>query len=123
MVQTTEPRHRNHPATWACNSNGLPSCRGLLLQPKVRPVLVVVTDVLAHQAFQMSFVYYDDMIQQVAATVADEALGDAVLPRAAEAGPLGLDPGALDRADNFFAEVRGTVEDQILRREIGNRAT
>jgi hypothetical protein len=40
----------------------------------VRPVLVVVTYVLAHQTLQMPFVYYDDMIQQVPAAVADEAV-------------------------------------------------
>ena len=118
MVQTAEPRHRNHPATWARNSNGLAPCRGLLLQPEVRPVLVVVTDVLAHQTLQMPFVYYDDMIQQVPAAVADEALGDAVLPRAAEAGPLGLDSEALDDADDLSVEVGGAVEYQVLRSRV-----
>src|ERR1017187_5123385 len=118
MVQTAESRHRNHPATWARNSNGLAPCRGLLLQPEVRPVLVVVTDVLAHQTLQMPFVYYDDMIQQVPAAVADEALGDAVLPRVAEAGPLGLDSEALDDADDLSVEVGGAVEYQVLRSRV-----
>jgi hypothetical protein len=80
MVQTAKPWHRNHPATWARSSNGLTSCRGLLFQPEVRPVVVVVADVLDHQALEMPLVEHDEVIEQVPAAVADEALGDAVLP-------------------------------------------
>jgi len=57
----------------------------------MRSVVVVVADVLGHQALKMAFVEDDDMIEQVASAVADEAFGNAVLPRAAEAGPFGLD--------------------------------
>jgi hypothetical protein len=49
MVQTAKPRHRIHPATWARSSNGLAYFRGLLHQPEVRPVVVVVADVLDHE--------------------------------------------------------------------------
>jgi hypothetical protein len=95
MVQTADPRHRNHPTTCARNSNGLAPCWGLLLQPEVCPVLVVVADVFPHQALQMPFVYYDDMIQQVPPAVADEALGDPILPRAAKLVRLGSIPKLL----------------------------
>ncbi len=37
-------------------------------------------------------------------------------PRTSEAGPLGLDVEGLYRADDFFVEVRGAIEDQITRR-------
>jgi N-acyl-D-aspartate/D-glutamate deacylase len=57
----------------------------------MRSVVVVVADVLGHQALKMAFVEDDDVIEQVSAAVADEAFGNAVLPRAAEAGPFGLD--------------------------------
>ena len=63
----------------------------------------------------MPLVEDDDMIEKVSPATADETLGDAVLSRAAEAGPLGLDAEALDGADDLFAEVRGAVEYQILR--------
>jgi hypothetical protein len=42
MVQTAEPWHRNHPSTWARTSDGLASCRSLLVQPEMCPVVVVV---------------------------------------------------------------------------------
>ena len=54
-------------------------------------VLVVVTDLLAHQAFQMAFVENDDMVEQVAAAVAGPSLRDTVLPWTPETGSLWLD--------------------------------
>lgn len=33
------------------------------------PIIVVVADVLVHESFQMVFVEYDDMIEQIAAAV------------------------------------------------------
>jgi hypothetical protein len=74
MMQTAEPWHRDYPATWARSSNGIASCRGLLLQPKVRPVIVVVADIFGHQPFEVSLVEHDDMVEQVSPAIAHEAL-------------------------------------------------
>ena len=49
----------------------------------MRPVLVVVANVLGHQAFQVALVENDDMIEQIAAAVPDPALGHAIMPGAA----------------------------------------
>jgi len=54
--------------------------RGFLAQPEMRPVLVVVADVLGHQSFQMALIQDDDMIKQIAAAVSDKASCDTVLP-------------------------------------------
>src|ERR1017187_6280730 len=83
----------------------------------MRPVLMVVTDVLTHQSFQMPFVENDDMVEQVPAAVADPALRDAVLPWTSEAGSLGLNANALHRVDHFFIEVCTAIKDQ----EFGGR--
>jgi hypothetical protein len=91
------------------------TCGRLLRQSQVRPVVMVVADVFGHEPFEMPLVEDDDVIEQVPAAVADKALGDAVLPRASEAGPLGLNAEALHCVDDIFAEVRRPVEDQILR--------
>lgn len=115
MVQAAEPRHRDYPATWARNSNGLASCRGLLLQPEVRLVFVVVTYVLGHEPSKMSLVEHDHMIEQVSPAIADEALRHSVLPRTAETSSLGFDPETLDGGDDLCVEVGGAVEDQMLR--------
>jgi hypothetical protein len=105
MVETVEPRHRNHPAAWARNSDDLASCRSLLLQREVCPVIVIVKQVVSHQPLEMPLVEHDHMIEQVSPAIAHEAFCNSVLPRAAEAGPLGLDPEALDGADHFSVEV------------------
>src|ERR1035438_8570484 len=81
----------------------------------MRPVLMVVTDVLTHQSFQMPFVENDDMVEQVPTAVPDSTLRDAILPRTLEAGPFGLDPEASDCVDHFFIEVRSAIKDQEFR--------
>jgi hypothetical protein len=45
-------------------------------------VLVIVTGVLVHQALQMLFIENDRMVEQIAAAVADPALGNTVLSQA-----------------------------------------
>jgi hypothetical protein len=81
----------------------------------MRPVLVVVADVLGHQPLQMTYVQNDDVIQQISSAISHPAFGDAVLPRASEVGLLGSDAEALYRADNLLVEVRSSIEDQIIR--------
>jgi hypothetical protein len=56
----------------------------------MRSVIVVMTDVLAHQSFQMPFVQNDDVVEQIASTVANPTLRNTILPGTAEAGPFGL---------------------------------
>src|ERR1039458_8591472 len=96
MVQTAKPRHRNN-LRCAAGLDGQAICRCLLCQSKVRSVVMVVTDVIGHQAFEMPFIECDDMIEEVSAAVADEAFRDSVLPPAAEAGAFRFDAEALDR--------------------------
>ena len=76
----------------------------------MRPVLVVIADVFVHEALQMALMENNHMIEQVATTGADPALGHAVLPRTAEAGSLGLDAEALYRADDFLVEIRAAIK-------------
>ena len=82
------------------------------------PVVVIVTNVLGHETLEMPFVEYDDVIKQVPAATANKAFRDSVLPRASEAGPLGLNAEALYGANDCLAEICGAVEDQITRSRI-----
>src|SRR5258708_2365416 len=82
----------------------------------MRPVLVVVADVLVHQSLQVPFVQNDDVIQKISSAISQPAFGDAVLPWASEVGLLGSDTEALHRADDLLIEVRSAIEDQITRR-------
>jgi hypothetical protein len=54
-------------------------------------VLSVITDVLAHQAFQMPFIETDRVVKQSSAAVADPTLGNTVLPWNSETDPLESD--------------------------------
>jgi hypothetical protein len=82
----------------------------------MRPVLVVVADVLVHQPLQMPYVQNDDVIQQISFAISHPAFGDAVLPRASEVGLLGSDAEALHRADDLLIEIRSAIEDPIILR-------
>jgi hypothetical protein len=114
VVQSAEPGHRNHSVRLVHRSKSLAPCRGLLLQPKVGSVLVVVAQILSHQALEMPLVKNDDMIEQVSPAITDEAFCDTVLPRAAKATPLGFDSEALDSADDLGIEIGCAIEYEIL---------
>ena len=79
---------------------------------------MVIADVLVHQAFQMAFIESDNVVEQIAAAVADPTLGDTVLPRTAETGSLGPNAEALYRVDHFFIELCAATKDQVAGRRI-----
>ena len=81
-------------------------------------VVMIVADVLFHQTLQVTLIQDDYVVEQISSTAADPALGDTVLPRTSEAGSLWLDAQRLDCLDYLSIEVRGSIEDQILRGRI-----
>jgi len=101
MMQAAEPGHgdylASHPNVFCCR----PTLRCSLPKAKMGSVVLVIVDVHGHQAPQMLLIEHDDVIKQIPAAAAYEALGNAVLPRTAEAGLLGFDTKALDGADNL----------------------
>ncbi len=76
------------------------SCRRIANR-SVDTLGVVVFDVLPEQASQMVFAEHDDMIEELPANAADEALGGPVLPRASQCGAHGPDPEPFDREGDF----------------------
>ena len=115
MMQAAEPWHCNNFTSGSGVTSCLTTGRSFLRQRKVRPVLVVVADVLVHQAFQMPLIYDDHVVEQVTAAVADPTFGDAILPRTAVAGSLRLDAEALYCVDHFFIELCAAIKDQVAR--------
>jgi hypothetical protein len=69
MVQTAKSWHGDYPAICLCIISCDPTCRSLLLQSKMSPVFVIITDVLSHEALEMLLVEHDHMIQQVSSEV------------------------------------------------------
>ena len=61
MMQAPEPGHGYDPATCIRICRGDSTLGRLLLQCEMCPVVVVITDVLTHQAFQMGLVEHDHM--------------------------------------------------------------
>jgi hypothetical protein len=87
-------------------------------QRKMRSVFMVVADVLTHETFQMTLIENNHMIEQVPAAVANPAFCNIVLPRTSETGPFRPNTQGLDGTDHLLIEVRGPVENQILRRSV-----
>ena len=88
----------------------------------MRAIVVVVTDVLIQQAFQMPFIHNDHMVKQIAAAVANPTLGNTVLPWTLETGPLGLNAKALHCVDDFLIEARAAIKDQVAGRRVIRKA-
>ena len=113
MVQSTKFRHRYDPTASIGAFHGFPTSGRLLRQRELRPVIMVVLDVLSHEPLQLAFVKHDDVVQQIAAAVADEALGDAVLPRTSETCSLGVNAETLHSVNHFEFELMPTIKDQV----------
>ena len=91
VMQATKSWHGHDPATYIRVLLCFTTRRCSLCQREMRSVVVIVADVLVHQAFQMPFIENDHMVEQIAAAVANPALGNAVLPWTSETGPLWLE--------------------------------
>ncbi len=79
---------------WTRNSNGFTPCGGLLLQPEMGSVVMVVADILGHQTFEMVLVEHDDVIEQISAATAHETFCDSVLHGLRKLVRFGSMPGA-----------------------------
>src|ERR1039458_7167211 len=111
VMQITEPWHANRLGLHRSVLCSRSAHRRLLCQPKMCPVIMVVTHVLGHHASEMAFVEHDDMIEQISSATCHPTLSDAILPRAAKTGPLRLNAETLHRTDDLLIEVRGAVEE------------
>jgi hypothetical protein len=77
-----------------------------------------MVDIFVHKAIEMSLIQDDDIIEQVSRARANPPLGNTVLPRTPEAGPLWLNAEVLHCANDFFIEVCTAIEDEISRRRV-----
>ena len=115
MMQLAEPWHGNNPMT----SAGILFCQTSsgcsFAQGKMSSVLVIVPNIFGHQAFQMTLIQNNYMVEQIPTTITNPALSNAVLPRTPEAGSFGLEVQCLDGTDDLsIVEVRGPVKDQVF---------
>jgi len=118
MVQATNSRHRDDVAAGVRTLDGLTTRRSLLVQAEMGSVLVKVSNILAHQPFEMPSVEHDHVVEEIATAASDEALGDAVLPRALERSPDRFHAKRLCRFDDFGIEGCVAVVDQVFRSRV-----
>ncbi len=112
MVQSAEAsRGTNRTADWRRNRFWAPY-RRVFPEPQMRPVLVLVVDVLSHQPFQMALIEDDHVIQQVTSATPDPALRDTVLPRTTEGSPNWLAAHVFRSGNNFVAKLCVAVKYQ-----------
>ena len=71
MMQATEPWHRDNLSAGILFHRGPTARRSLLLQAKVRSVVMVVARILVHEPFQTALIQYDHKVEQIVAAVAD----------------------------------------------------
>lgn len=73
MMQTAKTRHGNDLRRhWRLNGS-FSASRSLIVESEMRAVLVIIADVFVYEAFQMSLVEDDHMIEQIAAAGANSA--------------------------------------------------
>ena len=78
----------------------------------MRAVQVIVVDVFREQALEMSFVYRNDVIQQVSPTAFDPTLGNAVLPGTFKRGPHRIHLQPTNGYRYLQPILRVSIEDQ-----------
>src|ERR1035441_8925685 len=90
MMQATQSWRRGNSCSRFGSAYSHTTVRCSLIQRQMRPVFVVIADIFVHQAPDVTHVDDDHVVEEISAAVANPTLCDAVLPRAPEAGSLGL---------------------------------
>ena len=84
----------------------------------MRAIVMVVRDVLAEQAQQMTVVEDDDMVEELATDAADPTFGDAVLPRAPWGGAGRLRAERSHHRNDLRGEDAVAVEHEVTRSSV-----
>ena len=85
---------------------------GLLAQPKMRSVAMIVRDVLGQKPPEMTLVQCDDVIEQIATATADPAFRNTVLPGALDGGLEASNAHGANRRGNFQPVFCVVIEDK-----------
>src|ERR1035437_3369070 len=109
MVQTAQSHIRNH-LTRRRRADS--PTRGLLAQPKMRSVSVIVRDVLGQKPPEMTLVQGDDVVKQLTSATANPALRNTVLPGALDGGLEASNAHGANRRGNFRTVFRIVIEDE-----------
>src|SRR5260370_41305729 len=82
----------------------------------MRAVLMMVTNILGEQSFQMAFIQRNNVVQQVSPTAAHPPLRDAILPWTSKRSSLGNDTGGFHRRDHLEPKLLIAIKDHVFMR-------
>lgn len=91
-----------------------PAVRCPLVKAEMRAVLMMVSNVLGEQSFQMAFIQRNNVVQQVSSAASHPTLRDAILPWTSEGSSLGNNPGGFHRCDHLEPELLIAIKDQVF---------
>src|SRR6266508_3359879 len=113
MVKAADSRRRHNLRTRPRSYLNRATRWGLLVQSEVGSVLVIISQILTAQPLQVFLIQWDHVIQQLSATTAHPSLGYSVLPWTPDAGSDRPDSATPQKLENFGAELRIAVENDI----------
>ena len=90
-----------HRRTYRC----WPTCWGILRECEVRPIFMVVANILGHQPLEVPLLQDDHVVQQISSTTPDPALRDTVLPRTPKGSTDGLASHIFRRRNYIRSEL------------------
>lgn len=117
MMLTAQPWHCYHPTTRPGVTHRFTIGRRSLRQREMRPVFVVVADVLVIRRFRFRSLRTSTWSSRSRRQL-PTPLGNAILPRTSEAGLLRLNAEVSHGVDNFAIELRAAIKDQVVWRRV-----
>src|SRR5215469_357627 len=113
MVQSAQPRQRNHRRVCLRLALDRSALRRILSQGVVNSVSMVIAHVLPKQTEKMTLVPSNDMIQELTAAASYPTLGSSILPGRSHAGSFRCQSGRPQERRHGIVELRVSVQDHI----------
>jgi hypothetical protein len=121
MMQTAESRYGNYLRIDRRSRRIPPAGWSFVVQTEMTSVLMIVANVLVHQAFQTALAEHNRVVKQITTAGADPAFGHAVLPGASDRDTNRPCAQAVHGFQNLAMECVLAIKDQILWRGIARK--
>jgi hypothetical protein len=113
MVQTAQPRTGEHDGVRCRPLLDWASVRRILVRGVVDAVLMIIAGITTNQPPETLLVQRANVAEDLAATTADPALRQTIVPRRLDACSLGLKACRLKERNHFSIEFRIVVQDYV----------
>jgi len=113
MVQSAQPRKRNHRRVCLRLALDRSALRRVLSQRVVNPVLVVIAHIVPKQTQKMTLVQSNNMIQELTAAASYPTFGSSILPGRSHARSFRCQACRLQERRHGIVELRISIQDHI----------